>query len=1119
MDWAQTADAFFKLRGGELSFKGLFFRLIHHFGFYFDSMKTSWLIIAFIALTGIVAPGQVAQSSATTTSGAAGVAQDTPWAVAQRDANSRVWQRTTYETTPDGRKTPHVHKYTELATGLCYQQNGQWLDSQEQIIILPNGTASATQGRHQAYFPGDIAQGVIELVTPDGIHMNSRPVGLSYDDGNNTVLIAELQDSTGAVMGTNQVIYTNAFTGLSADLVYTYTKAGFEQDVVLRDQPPNPESFGLNPQTTRLQVLTEFFNTPAPKQKATPVNKQDGLNDTTLTFGQMKMMRGKAFSIGNNTQANPRIQGVPTYKSWLQLQGRTILLEEMPYQRVVPQLAQLPVPAGPGATISLAGGILHKVSAQRLLPPETFSKSEVRNPKPAMIGQLAKADFNFKPGVVLDYVTVNSGETDYTFRGDTTYSVNSDEYMYGTTTFEGGTVIKFQGKYGGPIYLYGPIVCATSSYRPAVFTSFNDNSVGETIDGSSGNPALVYSQTYLNDLYGNSTYRNMRFSYAGIPIFDSSGITDIYCWDCQFLKFYIGVWFGGSANLHLRNVLMAHGNTVCFDDSCDDSGNLVLDAENLTVDDCGTLVYTCGGVQAGYTLTNSILTATPLPGSAYPSNLVSSAVLSNSRGIYQIAGAGSYYLTNSSPYRNCGTTNIDTALLADIASKTTYPPIVYSNTTISVATTFSPQAQRDTDTPDLGYHYDPIDYFFGGVSANSNLTFTAGTAVGWFYNWLGGAYGIALGDSVTATFNGSVTAPCIFARYNTVQEGGNGNWTSQGWLAGITGQSYANAAPTVTAQFTHCSMLPAEGPAIRDDWTLLIQNFTDCEFWVGGNGGYYSSVNCTNCLFFRSAPGLWWNYAAANLTLWNCTLIGGDLTADHGTGSFWPITIVNCAFDGTSIFMVDETESATGAYCDYNAFLNDADFTTVMGGHEVINLAGFNWQTSWLGNYYQSTNSPLVNRGNTTADQLGLYHFTTQTNQVPETNSIVDIGYHYVATDAYGNPLDSNGNGIPDYIEDTNGNGQPLTITLLAPTNTASYAEPATIPIQASVFDWSSVVTNVTFFQSAIQIIEITNTPYRYNWPIVAAGSYTVTATASDLAGSLTNSASVTVTVTNLCTY
>jgi len=42
---------------------------------------------------------------------------------------------------------------------------------------------------------------------------------------------------------------------------------------------------------------------------------------------------------------------------------------------------------------------------------------------------------------------------------------------------------------------------------------------------------------------------------------------------------------------------------------------------------------------------------------------------------------------------------------------------------------------------------------------------------------------------------------------------------------------------------------------------------------------------------------------------------------------------------------------------------------------------------------------------------------------VKETNSIVDIGYHYVAVDTNGIPLDSNGDGIPDYLQDANGNG------------------------------------------------------------------------------------------------
>src|SRR5437763_751515 len=96
--------------------------------------------------------------------------KDTPYAVVDRDANSRVWERRTYERTPTGELLPNVHRYQELATGLHYKdpQTGKWVESKEQIDILPQGGAAATHGQHQVYFPSDIYDGVIELVTPDG---------------------------------------------------------------------------------------------------------------------------------------------------------------------------------------------------------------------------------------------------------------------------------------------------------------------------------------------------------------------------------------------------------------------------------------------------------------------------------------------------------------------------------------------------------------------------------------------------------------------------------------------------------------------------------------------------------------------------------------------------------------------------------------------------------------------------------------------------------------------------------------------------------------------------------------------------------------------------------------
>ena len=308
-------------------------------------MKTSWLTIALLVLTVIRTQGQNTQLGTPAIASQGMVPdQDTPYAVTERGANHRVWQRTTYETTPDGGQIPHIHQYTELATGLNFWDSTtkQWVESKEEIEILPNGTAAATQGQHTVTFPGDIYQGQIELVTPDGKHLMSRPLGLSYDDGTRTVLIAELTNSVGQLFGSNQVIYTNAFTDFAADLIYTYTKAGFEQDVILREQPPVPAALGLNPDTARLQVLTEFFSPPQPAVTLTTVPTEAGdVEEDNLSFGAMAMVPGKAFLLGTNSPL------VRVNKQWVQLNGRQFLVEEVPVAAVADELESLPLPAVP----------------------------------------------------------------------------------------------------------------------------------------------------------------------------------------------------------------------------------------------------------------------------------------------------------------------------------------------------------------------------------------------------------------------------------------------------------------------------------------------------------------------------------------------------------------------------------------------------------------------------------------------------------------------------------------------------------------------------------------------------------------------------------------------------
>ena len=136
-------------------------------------MKTfSVIFLSFILLGGTgFLQGQTAAVGGQT---AQQLPAPTPYAITTQDANSRVWERTTYEKAADGSVVANKHDYTEIQSGLNYKDpsTGQWKESREEIDIQPGSDgAFAIQGQHQAYFPGDIFQGLIKEVTPDGLKL------------------------------------------------------------------------------------------------------------------------------------------------------------------------------------------------------------------------------------------------------------------------------------------------------------------------------------------------------------------------------------------------------------------------------------------------------------------------------------------------------------------------------------------------------------------------------------------------------------------------------------------------------------------------------------------------------------------------------------------------------------------------------------------------------------------------------------------------------------------------------------------------------------------------------------------------------------------------------------
>ena len=106
------------------------------------------------------------------------------------------------------------------------------------------------------------------------------------------------------------------------------------------------------------------------------------------------------------------------------------------------------------------------------------------------------------------------------------------------------------------------------------------------------------------------------------------------------------------------------------------------------------------------------------------------------------------------------------------------------------------------------------------------------------------------------------------------------------------------------------------------------------------------------------------------------------------------------------------------------------DFLSDLKSHRtraVLTLAAITWGTVAVvlllsfgeGLGTQMMNG-LLNAGSRSA---GLYHHTVLTAQTKETTSTVDIGFHYVALDGSGSPVDTDGDTLPDYLEDANGDG------------------------------------------------------------------------------------------------
>ena len=131
---------------------------------------------------------------------------------------------------------------------------------------------------------------------------------------------------------------------------------------------------------------------------------------------------------------------------------------------------------------------------------------------------------------------------------------------------------------------------------------------------------------------------------------------------------------------------------------------------------------------------------------------------------------------------------------------------------------------------------------------------------------------------------------------------------------------------------------------------------------------------------------------------------------------------------------------------------------------------------------------------------------TTITATAPDNSNIAPPGiYMLFIIDA---------NGVPSLARmvSVQGNSLPA-VTLTQPADGATFSAPATVNLSATASDTDGTVTKIEFFNGTTKLGEDTTAPYSFAWSGVPAGSYTLTARATDDVGGTATSAASRITV------
>lgn len=233
----------------------------------------------------------------------------------------------------------------------------------------------------------------------------------------------------------------------------------------------------------------------------------------------------------------------------------------------------------------------------------------------------------------------------------------------------------------------------------------------------------------------------------------------------------------------------------------------------------------------------------------------------------------------------------------------------------------------------------------------------------------------------------------------------------------------------------------------------------------------------------RSTDGVTWTtIGTVTITMTTSVYVGLAVTS-HANGTLTTAAITNVSVSG-----VNSLPSAT-----ITSPANGATFTAPASVTINANASDSDGSVSKV-EFYQGTTK--------LGEDVGAPYSFNWTNVV--------AGNYSLTAKAIDNAGASGTSSVVNIIVSGN---TPPTVSITLPTNGASYAAPANITINANASDPGGSVSKVEFFNGTTKLGEDISSPYAFAWNNVPAGSYSLTAKATDNLGLTATSSPINITV------